>query len=91
VSASLVVVSRAAFVALVLGFAASTAGAAAPLARSGLVAFSREMGDNVVYPQIYVISARGSQRRQVSRSTAYGRNGHRTAGESPIRSLEAST
>jgi TolB protein len=65
-------VIRAAFVALACGVVASTAGAAAPLAHNGLIAFSRERGDNVLYPQIYVISARGSQRRQVSRSTAYG-------------------
>jgi Tol biopolymer transport system component len=65
-------VIRAAVLVLVCGIAASTAGAAAPLARNGLIAFSREIGDNVVYPQIYVISAKGSQRRQVSRHTTFG-------------------
>jgi Tol biopolymer transport system component len=64
-------VIRAALVALACGLAASTAGAAAPLAHNGLIAFSRELGDNVDYPQIYVISAKGSQRRRVSGHTAY--------------------
>lgn len=65
-------VIRAVLIALACGIAASTSGAAAPIARNGLIAFSRAQGDNVTYPQIYVIAAKGSQRRKVSQRTAFG-------------------
>ena len=57
---------------LVAGIAATAAGAAPPLARNGRLAFARMQGDNTLDSRIYVTSARGSERSQVSRYTAYG-------------------
>lgn len=68
-SASLAVVSRAVLLALVIGLAASTPSAAAPLARNGLIAFASDRSENLDKSEVYVVGADGKNRMNVSRGT----------------------
>jgi Tol biopolymer transport system component len=59
-------------VALTFGIAASTAGAAAPFARNGLIAIASDRAENYPKPAIYVVRPPSGARVNVSRQMAYG-------------------
>ena len=61
---------RAALAALACGIAASTAGAAAPLTRNGLIAFASDRSANLEESEVYVVRATGGPRTNVSKGTA---------------------
>lgn len=61
---------RAAFLVLACGIAASTAGAAAPLARNGVIAFASDRSKNPGNSEVFVVRAGGGPRLNLSRGIA---------------------
>ena len=65
-------IGRICLLAVLCGVAATTAAAAGPLDRTGLIALASDRAENYPQPSIYVVSSTGGPRLNASREMAYG-------------------